>query len=79
MTREATPYPEQRELARRMSSGLVVTLWWDEQGTDVAVSVDDRDRGSFQLVVEGCQALHAFYHPYAVAAVQARRAKRAAA
>jgi hypothetical protein len=62
-----------------MSSGLIVTLWWDEQGTDVAVSVDDRDGGSFQLVVEGCEALHAFYHPYAVAAAHAMRATRTAA
>jgi hypothetical protein len=51
-----------------VGSGLVVTLWWDEESTNVAVSVTDRRQGSFQLVVDGNQALHAFYHPFAVAA-----------
>ncbi|GAA1974988.1 hypothetical protein GCM10009798_40290 [Nocardioides panacihumi] len=69
MTREGLHYPQRRELARRVSSGLVVTLWWDEQSSEVAVSVSDRGRGAFQLIVDGRHALHAFYHPYAVAAV----------
>jgi hypothetical protein len=78
MKREATPYPERRELARRMSSGLVVTLWWDEQSTDVAVSVTDRAGGAFQVIVDGSDALHAFYHPFAVAAGRGRSVKGAA-
>lgn len=68
MIPEATQYPHRRELARRSSCGLVVTLWWDGQSADVAVSVDDRDGSLFQLVVQGRDALHAFNHPFGVAA-----------
>lgn len=78
MTRDVLPYPERRELARRVSGGLVVTLWWDEETTNVAVSVTDRDHGAFQLVVEGRRALHTFYHPFAVAAHRATGTTRAA-
>jgi hypothetical protein len=73
------PYPERRELAHRVGSGLVVTLWWDEESTDVAVSVADRYLGAFQLVVDGHQALHAFYHPFAVAAACGRTTRDEAA
>ncbi|GAA1975137.1 hypothetical protein GCM10009798_40470 [Nocardioides panacihumi] len=81
MVRETAPYQERCELARRMSGGLVVTLWWDEQSTDVAVTVTQGDRGAFQVVVDGSKALHAFYHPFAAAAAAAagRRVRGAAA
>lgn len=79
MMRESARYAERRELARRMSSGLVVTLWWDEQSTDVAVTVTGVEGGAFQVVVDGSDALHAFYHPFAVAAARGRRARGAAA
>jgi hypothetical protein len=70
MRRDGLPYPERRDLARRVSDGLVVTLWWDGSSTDLAVSVTSCDRREFQIVVEGREALHAFYHPFAVAAAR---------
>jgi hypothetical protein len=72
-------YPELRELAQRTSGELVVTLWWDEQGTDVAVSVADGNGSGFQLVIAGCEALHAFHHPFAVAAARDLSAQGSAA
>ena len=68
MTQHHPPYPERRELARRVSTGTVITLWWDGQTADVAISVYDRCGDEFQLVVPGHRALQAFYHPYAMAA-----------
>jgi len=58
-----------RELDRRRSDGLDVTLLWNPQGERVSVIVlDERSGESFQFAVEDrADALVAFRHPYAYA------------
>jgi hypothetical protein len=59
------------ELASRDSGGLHVALLWTRETDVLTVSVNDRatdDR--FELVVEEGEALDAYYHPYAYAALR---------
>lgn len=57
-----------RELDQRSSDGIDVRLLWNSATNRVTVSVHDGKRGeSFELEVEGADALDAFHHPYAYA------------
>ena len=59
-----------RELARRSSDGIDVTLWW-VRGDDedkVVVCVCDRREGTyFEIPTEPYLALDVYYHPFAYA------------
>ena len=58
-----------RELAARVSDGLVVLLLWHPDDNALTVSVEDARVGDrFQLAVAPDRALDAFYHPFAYAA-----------
>jgi hypothetical protein len=55
-----------RELDRRTSDGIDVTLLWDPLMNCVSVVVEDTRSGeSFELAVDPADALAAFHHPYA--------------
>jgi hypothetical protein len=59
------------ELACRRGAGIEVTLLWHRTNGDLTVSVTDAASGaSFELLVAPDEALTAFYHPYAYAAVK---------
>jgi hypothetical protein len=63
-----------RELASRAGDGLQISLVWSRSADRVKVTVlDERLRESFDIHVEGADALTAFRHPFAYAAA-ARRA-----
>jgi len=58
--------PSRRELSRRTSAGLEVVLYWYDRTSAVTVSVfDERSGESFEVEVDGANALDAFHHPYA--------------
>jgi hypothetical protein len=58
-----------RELDRRTSDGIDVSLLWDPRTKGVSVAVTDtRQLGSFEFKVEPGDALDAFRHPYAYVA-----------
>jgi hypothetical protein len=60
---------EIRELDRRRSDGIEVTLSWNPRTNSVLVSViDEREGDSFQVEVGAENAMDAFHHPYAYAA-----------
>jgi hypothetical protein len=60
---------EIRELDRRKSDGIEVTLGWNPRTNRVLVSViDEREGDSFQVEVRAEDAIDAFNHPYAYAA-----------
>lgn len=55
-----------RELARRVSGGLEVTLYWNASDNSTSVEVWQRDSGeALAFAVAGQHALDAFYHPFA--------------
>jgi hypothetical protein len=59
-----------RELAHRSADGVEVTLLWDPAADAIAVRVVERDTEvCFELPVARDQALNAFNHPYAYAAL----------
>lgn len=58
------------ELACRRGAGLEVTLRWHRTTGELTVSVTDAASGAwFELPVAADEALAAFHHPYAYAAV----------
>ena len=60
--------PRRRELARRMSAGLEVVLYWCARRASVTLSVHDARTGeAFEVEVDAADALDAFRHPYAYA------------
>ena len=60
---------EIRELDRRRSDGIDVTLLWNPRTNGVVVAVvDERDGDSFRVEVRDGEAMQAFHHPYAYAA-----------
>jgi hypothetical protein len=69
-----------RELDRRTSDGIVVSLVWRPIDNHVSVAVNDTKTGNaFQVEVRpGQRALDVFEHPYAYAALQAAGASQAA-
>jgi hypothetical protein len=67
-TTDTIPQIGRRELALRENDGVAVVLFWHPRTDAVTVSVDDLRTGdSFELAVEGEDALDAFYHPFAYA------------
>jgi hypothetical protein len=59
------------ELAIRERDGLAVSLLWSRSADLVKVNVADAKLDEdFEFVVDGAQALAAFYHPFAYAAGQ---------
>ena len=59
-----------RELDQRTADGIDVQLLWDERTNQVFVAVEDhRGGGSQTFEVDGGEALAAFHHPYAFAAL----------
>jgi hypothetical protein len=59
------------ELAYRRGAGIEVTLLWHRTNGELTVSVTDAASGaSFELHVAPDEALTAFHHPYAYAAVK---------
>lgn len=57
-----------RELDRRTTHGLEVTLRWDAATNRVFVSVvEDHDGASFGFEVAAADASDGFHHPYAYA------------
>jgi hypothetical protein len=59
---------ERRELARRSSSGVDVTLYWHPTLDELTVSVYDERHGAyFEMRPHRSLALDVYYHPYAYA------------
>jgi hypothetical protein len=59
---------ERRELARRTSDGVDVTLYWHPTLDELVVSVwDERHGVYFELRPERYLALDVYHHPYAYA------------
>ena len=59
-----------RELAHRSADGVEVTLLWYPAADAISVQVIDRDtEACLELPVARDQALNAFNHPYAYAAL----------
>ena len=67
----ATALDSRRELARRATNGIDVSLYWSKASNRVTVEVFDEqlDEG-FEFEVHGAEALDAFHHPYAYAAAR---------
>jgi hypothetical protein len=64
-------HPPFRELARRVSDGVEVVLFWHEVTNELTVCVSDERSGAyFELEAQPDQALAVFDHPYAYAAFQ---------
>jgi hypothetical protein len=60
-----------QELDFRSNTGLEVALLWEPETNRVSVSVFDSCSGDdFTLEVDPAEALHAFHHPYALAATR---------
>jgi hypothetical protein len=60
-----------RELAHRVADGIEVQLLWRPSDDAVTVLVHEIETGvCFELRVEPDQALNAFRHPYAYAALR---------
>ncbi len=60
--------PVRRELARRSSHGIDVSLLWCPTYDTLTVAVTDASAGSFELVVDPAEALEAFASPHSHAA-----------
>jgi hypothetical protein len=61
-----TSEPAVRELDRRVNDGFDVRLLWNSRTNRVFVAVEDQRHGeSFELAVDGADALEAFHHPFA--------------
>lgn len=72
-TSDATQSDLGTELAYRTSSGLDVTLYWNQPTDRVTVVVHDHQAGHrFELTVDRARAGYAFNHPFAYAAGQHR-------
>jgi carotenoid cleavage dioxygenase-like enzyme len=68
MFRRQTNETTLRELDRRTSDGIVVTLLWDAASDRVSIAVTDAHANdTFAFEVEAAEALPAFHHPYAYA------------
>jgi hypothetical protein len=73
----ATATSDWKELASRAGDGLEVSLFWSKSADRVRVSVSDaRFEECFDLDIAKKDALAAFHHPFAYAAVRRRRASR---
>jgi hypothetical protein len=55
-----------RELARRVSGSIEITLYWRPEGNSTSIEVRQRASGErLAFVVPRDVALDAFYHPFA--------------
>ena len=62
------PDSERRELARRSSAGVDVTLYWHPTLDELIVSVwDERHGAYFEIRPQRYLALDVYHHPYAYA------------
>ena len=69
--RADTANDDWRELATRAGDGLAVPLRWNRSTGLLKVNVADAKLDEdFEFVVDGAQALAAFYHPFVYAAGQ---------
>jgi hypothetical protein len=62
----AETFQPRRELARRVSGGIEITLYWSAADNDTSIEVWQPDSGetlAFSIPPE--RALDAFYHPFA--------------
>jgi len=60
--------PERRELARRSSAGVDVTLYWHPRLDELIVCVSDERHGAyFEIRPQRYLALDVYHHPYAYA------------
>ncbi len=67
----ATAPTERRELAHRTSDGIDVSLFWTKATDRVTiVVVDSHSEETLEFNVSGRDALEAFRHPYAFAAIR---------
>lgn len=67
MTATITTLTARRELDRRRSHGIEVTLSWSPERNTLFVTVVDDTGDSFELAAEPHEALDVFHHPYAYA------------
>ena len=68
LARRPSPDPdsERRELARRSSAGVDVTLYWHPTLDELTVSVcDERHGAHFEIRPRRYLALDVYHHPYA--------------
>jgi hypothetical protein len=66
--RLTNPDSERRELARRSSAGVDVTLYWHPTLDELIVRVcDERHGADFEIRPQRYLALEVYYHPYAYA------------
>jgi hypothetical protein len=73
----ATASTDRRELARRANDGVEVALFWSKSSNQVTITIlDTRTDEALEFEVDGKNALDAFSHPYAYAAI--RRVRTAA-
>jgi len=62
----ATMSNPRRELARRVSNGIEVTLYWWALDNSTSIEVSEAaSNETFAYVVDRERALDAFYHPFA--------------
>ena len=62
------PIRTRRELAKRDTDGIEVTLFWHPRSDTLTVEVFDRGQDTFfELAVAADDALEAFQHPYVYA------------
>jgi hypothetical protein len=54
-----------RELARRLSGGLEVTLYWSAHDDSTSIEVRQPDEEPLTFAIARERALDAFYHPFA--------------
>jgi hypothetical protein len=67
----ATAPTDTRELARRTNDGFEVSMFWSESSNQITITVlDTRTDEALEFEVDGNDALDAFRHPYAYAAVR---------
>jgi hypothetical protein len=65
-----------RELDHRGADGIEVTLLWNAETKGVLVSVAEREGNTLEFQVPAAEALDAFHHPYAYAALDQRQVSR---
>ncbi|HJZ61686.1 MAG TPA: hypothetical protein VKD47_05930 [Miltoncostaeaceae bacterium] len=57
--------PDRRELARRRSGGLEITLYWHADDGSTSIAVHQEATGeTLAFPVPSDRALHAFHHPF---------------
>jgi hypothetical protein len=55
-----------RELARRVSGGIKITLYWNADDNTTSIEIRQPEtKETLSFAVDGDQALDAFYHPFA--------------